>query len=166
MYKQVALSFNLVTHIERTFNMSTEQIENTASTAAAALRGKVTRATHLKVGTTYIMRAWHNTPVYSEVVFVGFGKSIDALNETIPQLKSITGEDHFYFTSGDEQVVADGRKPGALFIGADDDAVRVTFSALLGAEAEVAVAEPVAPKAKRVRKAKAVVEAPAETVEA
>jgi hypothetical protein len=112
-------------------------------------------------------------------VFVGFGKSRDALVDAIPQLKSLTGEDKFFIRRGDEDLVADGRIAGNVFLGEGDSAVRVTFSALIGAEPE-AKPEP-APKAPRkARKAKAaatieapveaaaetVIEAPAETVEA
>jgi hypothetical protein len=155
------------------------KIENAASVAALALKGRVTRATHLKAGTAYIMREWHKEPVYSEIVFVGFGKSRDALVDAIPQLKSLTGEDKFFIRRGDEDLVADGRIAGNVFLGEGDSAVRVTFSALISAETE-AKPEP-APKAPRkARKAKAaatieapveaaaetVIEAPAETVEA
>lgn len=163
-----------------TTDSNTVTIENTASIAAEALKGRVTRATHLKAGTSYIMREWHKVPVYSQVTFIGFGKSIDALVESIPQLKVLTVEDKFFLNRDGETLVADGRTAGNVFLGEGDAGVRVTFSALLGAEPEVKVEAPVAPKAKRVRKAKVaatteapveaaaetVIEAPAETVEA
>lgn len=156
------------------------KIENAASNAALALKGRVTRATHLKAGTAYIMREWHKEPVYSEIVFIGFGKDINALVESIPQLKGLTNEDKFFIRQGENTLVAYGHE-ACVFLGEGDAAVRVTFSSLIGAEPEVK-AEP-APKAPRkARKAKTeaapaaeapveaaaetVIEAPAETVEA
>ena len=147
---------------------------NTASAAAEALKGKSVRATNLKIGTRYIMSQWHAPKTHTEVVFTGFGTAPDALLPAILQLKQLTPAHKFFFQAGDEQLVADGRTPGNVFIG-EGAGVRCTFFELLGAEApavetpaapaEAAAPAPAkAPRKARAKKATTEAAAPAETV--
>ena len=122
-------------------NQIESNVENTASDAALAQKGKVVRATGLKAGTTYVMSVWNTPKVYSVVTFIGFGRSKDALLASIPQLKTLTVNDKFFFRSGDETLVADGRCPGNVFIG-EGAGLRCTFFELLNATTAAVTAQP------------------------
>jgi hypothetical protein len=97
-----------------------------ASIVAEALKGKSVRATALKAGDSYIAATWTQPKRYAEVTFIGFGRSKDALSAGIPQLKTLTALDKFYLLIGGEEVVADGRTAGNVFVG-EGAGHRITF---------------------------------------
>jgi hypothetical protein len=116
-----------------------------ASIVAEALKGKSVRATALKQGDSYISATWTQPNTFREVTFIGFGRSKDTLSVGIPQLKTLTALDKFYFVSGGEELVADGRTAGNVFVG-EGSGHRMTFF-------------------ERMVATTAVIEAPTETIE-
>ena len=100
--------------------------KTTCYTSAEPLTWKSVRSTQLIIGNRYIMRKWCKISVFSEVIFNGFGKSLDAIEEKIPKLKLLNETDKFFFTEGNNQIVAFG-KEACVFIG-ETYPVRVTFS--------------------------------------
>ena len=115
-------------------NETNTQIDNTnndASNTALAQKGKSVRATSLRIGDSYVMAHWFPVKTYEQVRFAGFGRSRDAVSAAIPQLKSLTALDKFYFVASDgSEIIGDGRQQGNVFMG-EGAGHRVTFFELL-----------------------------------
>ena len=105
-------------------------------------KGKSVRATSLVAGNDYVMCSWLKERTYRQVRFLGYMSSFEPVTP-IPQLKGMTVDNKFYFQSGDELLVADGRTPGNLFMG-EGAGHRVTFSEVGGAAASETPAETLA----------------------
>jgi hypothetical protein len=99
-------------------------------------KGPSVRATSLVVGTEYIMATWTKPKTFQLVKFLGFD-SINAPVSPIPQLKGMSADSKFFFSNGDELIVADGRTPGNVFTG-EGAGHRVTFFTVVGTYEDVA----------------------------
>lgn len=91
-------------------------------------KGKSVRATALVIGTEYIMATWTKERTFRKVKFLGFDSFLAPVTP-IPQLKTLTVDNKFYFVDGDELIEADGRNSGNVFTG-EGAGHRVTFFAV------------------------------------